>query len=331
MAHAQPVPGSSIRAEAMNLYPDVNDPSIYYYPPGRIKLSERTDGSPELSFLQLRYVGTGATGDQGKFTTRSAFSFRLVMEHRPSSMLQRAADVITAQTKRRVTLKPMPITGFETHLLYTPVGQEKVDAGTGDAESLSDWSPTQYWTERVITVYPNSATSQLLWDILKRGQAAMTVTYAFTSKGASIEGAEKTEEFTALADAIPITVDTDKYPGSLKQIDLNERAPANFPLLNVYCFDFKEEREGDVIEKHVELEATGVTGRPITSIVKFLKGERDVYSARAKFKFAISMKKGYRYRVRDITADGDEKTGEWTKVNDWVRILDVTTKASDGV
>ncbi len=326
---AQPVPGRVVRVQDVPLYPDAVDRSLFYYPPGKLRLADGKDGAPDLSFLQIRYTGTGATGDQGKFLTKSFFSFRLVMEHRPEHFLRQLARDLRGIEKRHVRLSPLPIASFETHLLYTPIGETPKDAGKGEAETLGGWTPTQFWSERVVTVYPDANTSQLLWKMLEEGQAAMTVTFAFIAKGvrADADGGGKPEDFTALADSIPIMVDSKRFPSTMRQVDLNEQAPANFPLLNVYCFDFKEQREGEIMERQVQIEATAVTGRTIGSLVRFRKGERDVYSSKARFSFAIDMRKGYRYRIRDIGADGDEKTGDWVPVGDWARILDVTTKA----
>ena len=77
VALAQPVPGNVQHVGDVPLYPDYNDRALFYYPPGRLKVATRSDGTPEVSLIQIRYTGTGATGDQGKFMTRSSFSFRL--------------------------------------------------------------------------------------------------------------------------------------------------------------------------------------------------------------------------------------------------------------
>ena len=64
----------------MAVYRDHSDQQLYYYTPGKINLASSIPGKPDVKFLQMRYSGSQATGDQGKFLFKSLLQFRVNFE-----------------------------------------------------------------------------------------------------------------------------------------------------------------------------------------------------------------------------------------------------------
>jgi len=112
-------------------------------------------------------------------------------------------------------------------------------------------------------------------------------------------------------------------------VDLNDQVPANYAALSIYCYDFNNATRPDLAEKTIEIEAISVTGKPIRLERTFSAASPDVYSAPARFQFAVSLKKPYRYRVREVSADGREQLSPWRDGKPWSQILDVTTPAAE--
>jgi hypothetical protein len=135
----------------------------------------------------------------------------------------------------------------------------------------------------------------------------------------------KPDPRVVLADTLAVTVDAARYPERFKQIDINESVPANYAALSVYCYDFNNDLRPDLYEKVAEIQAKSVTGAPLTVRAAFSKSSPDVCSATIRFGFAVSLKDPYTYRIREISASGEEKVKPWQAGRPWSQMLDVTT------
>ena len=74
---AQPQDLGSVRA-----WRDHEVSTRWYLEPGPLEIVRDAAGAPELRFLQVRYTGTAATGDQGETGHFSTLTVRLRMKER---------------------------------------------------------------------------------------------------------------------------------------------------------------------------------------------------------------------------------------------------------
>ncbi len=358
-SEAVPLLGKPQEIEGVCIYPDSTSASIFYYAPGKLSIATDVDGSPEVSFLQMRYMGTAVTGDKGEFRTRSVLSFRIKMAPVDAKKIAMVKAKLRAQGAYLPNLKPLPIRKIEALLNYTPLKDEPSNetgavgnvkpcfVGAGSMENVEDAKlGAGYWNERIFTISPDDVTSQALWDAFQTGKVILSLSYAFYADGIVpeqekpvvegnievadvVEGSEEEKQphdpHIVLADAIAVTVDPAKHHNLLKQIDINESLPANYAALSVYCYDFNNSLRPDLYEKVVEIQAKSVNGKPLIAQASFSRTSPDVYSATIRFKFAVSLKDPYMYRIREITTSGEEKVKPWQPGKPWSQILDITT------
>lgn len=349
-ARAVPVFGNSEMISGIQVFRDDKNPRLYYFGPGKLVIPRDAAGVPDISFLQTRYTGTRVTGDQGKFRTQSILSFRVRMQSATKPQLD-AIRLVLARRGPFQTLQPLQLRRVETTLNYTPLKGDAPPApeaekalGNGGLQSDEKAVPAdEFWTERTYTVAPDELTSQALWDAMQTGKVILSLSYAFIGEGISVGDAKpktggnvkidlnapdaKVAPRLALADVLAVTVEASKLPNCLKRVDLNDLVPANYPGLPVYCYDFNNALRPDLEEKTVEIEAVSVTGKPVRKDVRFSRTAADVSSATARFQFAVSLKQPYRYRLHELTTEGEERVGPWREGKAWSQILDVTTPA----
>ena len=200
------------------VYPDFELEHRYYLAPGEIEIARDDQGRPDLHFLQLRYTGTALTGDQGESESHSTLTVRL-RQDAPTPVEERFVKRALRDFANlgRVELRPLPIVAFEAILVYTPIGDAA--QGSGELSALEDGhfeaedgeaaqsSTRGYWRERTFTVPMNQATSSLLWQLFQRGEVAISLSYAFFSRGvdsaelvqADVQASEREAERQLLA------------------------------------------------------------------------------------------------------------------------------------
>ncbi len=346
-------------------WPDHEVSTRWYIAPGPLEIAREPSGAPGLRFLQMRYTGSAATGDQGRTGSFSTLTLRLRMKERDASQLGRIRKVLSRALGKPIELRPVPITAFEARLIYAPIdrpadrqaiqsqGHFEADDGK-QARSGKD----AFWSERVLTLALGVHDSQLLWQTLQEGRVLMSVGYAFFTRGIgetadvdvdswgtdpelSLEiGRAMQGALEALgtgdgegpiatrmisADALAVEIDAVRWPDHFQRVDFEEAAPPGYATLRVYCYDFKDELRPDLFFKKVEVEATAVDGRSTPVQVKFLPGQRDLYARTLRFPVAVRMDRPYRYRVVTASRDGSRSEGPWQDGPTWGRILDVTT------
>lgn len=335
---AAPLLGSGRDVEGVRVYRDHADARVHYYAPGKLTAALDRSGAPQLSFLQMRYVGTALAGDRGAFRTHSQLSFRVRMEAAPADRLAKARTALGPGA----VLKPLPIRRVSATLNYVSLDSgaapPQKPAGEGKLEEAEAPSPGQgYWTERVFSVAPNEVTSASLWESFQQGRVQLSLSYAFHSDGIGPDepvpapGAPPSMKgpHVVLADTLAVTVDAARYPDRLRRIDVNESIPAQYAVLSVACYDFNNELRPDLQVKIVEIEAKSVNGRPVLQQAVFSRSTPDVTSASLRFPFAVSLKDGYRYRCREITPAGEERVRDWQPGRPWAQLLDATTPPAE--
>jgi hypothetical protein len=346
------VVGSSI------VFPDDRRTDRFYYAPLEMRLVTAADGRPELSFLEMRYTGSGLSRDRGLVLHRSLLTVRVELPSRSAAELTECARILGG-AGRPPELWPLPIRRIESALVYASIGPSDTTTGvvagghlqgTRDAEGSPD---AGYWNERVFTVAVDSLTSQVLHSTLERGQLSLSLGFAFVADGrlaaepwggidgpASISDALRSQlaanadssasrdsvlRRVVVAGAIPIRVDVRRWPDLLRRVDVSDAS--GFGALDLYCYDFRDNRRPDLYERQVEVEAESVGGRPVRLNAAFARDHPDVYSVNLRFPVAVKLDRPYRYRVTDVRSDGSSKQGSWSSGRDWVGLLDLTTGA----
>lgn len=352
-ARCEPVLASAKTFGGMTIYGDSKSSTTWYYAPGKLAIAQDKDNKPDISFLQMRYTGTAATGDQGQFRTRSILSFRVLMTS-PGSLSAARAAMRNARLNVR-QLKPLVIRRMETNLNYTPLApntpapeETEKPLGAGDLQA-GDKAPAgdDYWAERTYTIAPDDATSQALWEAFQTGKVILSLSYAFFADGLAadttpiisgnvkipglLDDKDKVKGSSQLiaADVVAVRVDAKALPDRFKKIDINDSVPASYAVLSIYCFDFNNALRPDLYEKDVEIQATSVTRKPLWKTVSFSKTTPDLYSSAVKFQFAVSLRDPYRFRVHEINNDGEETISPWQNGKSWSQILDVTTPEAE--
>ncbi|UCC84273.1 MAG: hypothetical protein JSW46_04915 [Gemmatimonadota bacterium] len=344
------------------VFPDDRRPDLFYYRPGDLHVVADDSGRPDFQFLEMRYTGTATAGDQGLQHFRSVLSFRVRMAQ-PAPSEIRAAREALAPRGGTVELRPLPIRRLEAIVVYAAPGGSPHDetAPRGEVLPPGNFEATDqrgrsssgaYWTERVYTIRLEPAAAQLFRLAFERDWLVLSVGYAFFADGvppeqtlAELSGSpELVEAFgerlrsddtegedaqgrghLVHAGTFPVRIDAERWPDLLKRIDLNEQAPPGYPILEVYCYDFRDAIRPDLAARRVELEADGVGGRPVAVVLHFTRANPDLYMQRVRFPFAVRLDRSYDYRVTDILTDGQVVEGLWQERWQWAAILDVTT------
>lgn len=346
---------------SVRVYPDHERPSRFYFAPGPLAIARDASDRPDLHFLQMRYVGTAAYGNEGETGSFSTLTLGIQMDGPSTEELALARRFVSKIAKRAtVELRPLPVTRFDVELSYArldgaapnPLPAGHFEAGVNAAGQSGSRA---FWKERVYTVSLDPRTSQLFWTALHEGMVVVSLSYAFYTDGivpegggeVRISGDEEAAELLGqavsdrvrgpgrgtrqiLADATGIRVDAESWPELFQRVDFNEEVPPGYAALQVYCFDFKDALRPDLFYKKVEVEAVGVGGRSVAIETKFLFSQPDLYARTIRFPVAVQLDRSYRYRVSTAWRDGRSDVGEWLERNSWGRILDVTTRPAAG-
>ena len=341
----------------IRVYPDHDNDHRYYFTPGTLELARAEDGTPDLHFLQLRYTGTQVLGDAGERGSLSTLTLRVRMARRSPLEIEAARQALRLSKKRRkIELRPLPIAGFESRLVFASI--DGADPVSGGFEATESGRATKhaFWNERVYTVSLDSGTSQLLWGALHDDRVLMSLAYVFISRGIvgdlepeiEVQGLapDVENELQALVDraqqkvtdpdelgerivatgALGIRVDAARHPELFQRIDFNEELPPAYAHVQIYCYDFKDELDTDAFYKKVEIEAVAVGGRPVPITAKFLASEPDLYKRTIRFPVPVLLDRPFRYRVTRATRAGNIEHDEWHESSAWGRILDITRR-----
>jgi hypothetical protein len=214
-----------------------------------------------------------------------------------------------------------------------------------------------YWSERVYTFRLEPEDAQLLSTALEHGQVVMSIGYAFLADGigpdrplqelsgspalvSALQNAiakstpphdGQPDEATPVphvvrAGALAVTANLAQWPSIVSHIDINDSAPPGYAALDVYCYDFNQGVESLLYEKQIQIEASGVGGRPVTMTASFSRSQPDLYARSLRFPVAVRLDRPYRFRVVEIAQDGSSRTTTWKEQASWTDLLDVTTQ-----
>jgi hypothetical protein len=353
---AQPVAHGKQEISGLELFGDFRNDNLFYYAPGKLKLALDPDGKPKFQLLEMRYTGTAATGDSGEKRFMNVVQFTVSMDQVSAEMLKEARLSLGSE---RIELRPLPMRSIEA-ILVTPVGDPNAASpytriGTDGSFQAAGNAGTSgrdgYWTERTFTLKLENHEAQLLWDQVEQGQLALSLGYAFyadiiparkgdmevtgdkpfTEEMESQEADMLTTDTLAVtqmvkADAFPVRIDAQKWPDLLKKIDINEGVPPAYAALEVRCYDFTDDLRPDLAIKAVEIQATGVSGRPVTlPAKKFSSSQPDLNAQPIHFPYAVKLTQPFRYRVIEYTLEGNREEAPWITKDSWASVLDITT------
>ena len=354
-AGAQPDLTNARQAGGITFFPDIKQAAMFYYLPGNLAIARTDDKKPDLSFILMRYSGSATYNDNGKKEFRNILTIRLLMQPVPSDSLKKARQQLQ-QTYPGVQLKPLPISQIEAMIVFTPVGApdtaQVAEKGEMAAEGNAGYTTSaSYWQERYFTLCLDNNSADLLLQAFNKNLTTISFMYAFYSRGLTTKKALDISGYGALgtslraqlkditdslttdslhecivkSDAFPINIDTAANPGLIHKIDIGDAMPPGYAVINVRNYDFANHLRPDLYEKTVDLEATGAGGDPVNLSLSFGKAHADVTSVNFRFKYAVRPDRPYRYRVHELLLDGQETISDWSTVDVWSNLLDVTT------
>ncbi len=307
------------------VFPDTDDASIYYYPPGDIVLVTERDGAPDLRFLSVVYAGTQTTGDAGAFMTRSTIAFRVRMQRVDATTLRDARAALPAGSR----LVALPIRRVTSNLVWTPIETPETPASLGEGRfeetNGAQTGEGSWWTERIVTLAPETFSAQALWDAFQRGRVLMSFAYAIDAIGVVSDESKDLATQTVKANTIPIEADAARWPDRFRRVDMNQGVPPGYAILSVRCYDFANETPAPIAVKRVEIRAHAVSGSPVTRTIAFRAAAPDITSATVRFPVAVRLDQPFRYRITEIRGDGTVSAGAWRVGASWWFELDVTT------
>ncbi|WP_144801149.1 hypothetical protein [Maribacter sp. MAR_2009_72] len=345
---AQPDITSRKKVNGTTVFQDMTDPFLYYYEPGELFLSHNTNDEPDFQFLDMRYTGSKCYNDQGEKNFMSLLQFGVEMKKMTADSIM---AIKRALKNRAIKLVPVPITQIRTQLVIGSIEneEEKIQKdGALDAKTKAGYSTSKtYWTKRSFTIKLNNHESQVLNDQLRNGRLGISLDYEYYAdfkKNDEMEAAGSKELIEALSeeygkageitenrilksDVLPIRIDVEKYPDTIKQMDLNEEVPPAYAGTEIRCYDFKNNLRSDLYIKIVEIQAQSVSNeKEVIVTIKFLKSHSDIHTKYISFPYAIYVNAPMRYRVTEITIDGDRTVSEWMSKESCSSVIDITTQ-----
>lgn len=359
-APAVAVPDLSTRRVVgeLTVFADDERAGLFYVTPAALRLVTASDGRPDFSFVQMRYTGNAVSRDRGLTLHRSLVTLRVELPQHSAAALASAAQAL-AVNGRPAELRPLPVRRLEAAMIYTTIGAADTAArelaGGGFQTSRDREGPLGegFWRERVFTVGLDSLTAQALHAALAHGQLMMSLGYAVVADGrlarepwGGVDGppelaealgrqladspgaaADSLRRRVVAASVIPVRVDLHRWPDLVRRVDLDAGSRTGYGALEVYCYDFRDQRRPDLYEKQVEVEAESVAGRPVRLQLAFARAHPDVYRTSVRFPVAVRLDRPYRYRVAEVRPDGSTTQGVWRAGRDWLGLLDLTTPA----
>jgi hypothetical protein len=348
----------SLIVNEQKVYRDAVKTNVYYYLPVDYKLATDINGRPEFKLTQMRYIGTQAAGDVGISKYNNLLQFKIIADIQQ----QKKRDELKTELRKintQAELHLLPVRKFSSVLVFAGTADAAVadtvnliKANYAEATDENAAVNNSYWNERIVTLRLSDIDAQLVQSALKNRQSVMSFSYGIYtgfsetgSEDAAVYGNRKMQQelkdffaneinnkkdsalhITLIkADAIPLSIDTEKWPSAIEKVDINERVPARFALFDVYCYDFTNELRSDLFAKKIEIKATSVNGADIITTFSFRQNKPDVYAKSIRFIYAVKFDKPFYYRVTEINIDGEASVTDWIQKKEWSEILDITS------
>lgn len=350
ISKAQPDLSTKIIIEGKEIYRDFRKPNIYYLMPGKLQLVKESDGKPKFFLIASRYTGTSVYGDVGEKKFRNILQFGVAMETIEMDVVKKIQNQLGGKD---ISLLSMPIKNIETIVMIPASGSESKKQIGKDGAFLSTSGAENnagFWKERMYSIHLENFEAELVTLMIQQGKLALSFSYAFV--GDVIKGTKKYKQvssprqvfqsvapeinqeiktdtvITTLAlksETFSINVDTQKW-NVIRKIDINENIPPAYSVLEVRCYDFTNQIRPDLAVKLLDIEATGLNNLIVSlPSIKFLSSQPSVNTIAASFPFAVKLTKPLRYRISEYKHDGERKTYDWVKKENWVEIIDITT------
>lgn len=353
MATAQPLLNSRRAIGDQVIFQDIKAKNKFYYAPRTLTLTIDAEGKPLFQLISMRYTGTQLTGNRAEKRFTNLLQFSVTMPPVTPAELKEVAAKF--QLPASAQLVPMPIRSMEAIIVCAATAGE---GGTGNslrrrAEANAEIAGDKgtLWSQRSFVMPLDNHEAQILWDQYKNQRLAVSLNYAFfadvlqiTEDELKVSGdsvfvseiknavgeieRDTIEELAVVtSNVLDISIDLNKYPTALKQIDINENSiPPAYPSLEVKCFDFSYDIRPDLAYKRVFVEATSVNNQPVQEKIKFSKGEKDISTQFVSFRFAVRMDRPIRYKIIEGAIDGKERSGNWVQMEQFTNLIDATTQ-----
>lgn len=345
---AQPALDRARAAGSLTVFPDADLERRFYYLPGPLELATR-DGRPAMLFLLTRYTGTRLTGDQGESSIFAHLSFDVKQRPVRKPALDDARRALASEGVDRPDLRLLPIRRTEAQVIYAPLAGGRPD--TLEAGAFETGHPGAGTVqERRYSLRLDPASAEAMWKMFESERTLVSFSYAYVASGvigsgrqietegdvgtdaifevpdAAADGADAAGLRTVRADAFEVLVDPEEDADLIRVVDMNADRPLqpNHGVLDVRCYDFRNDLRPDLAMKIVELEGRAANGRTARDMVIFRESAPDEAVHRVRFPFAVRLDAPLRYRIREIATDGEERDLGWQE-REWVGVLDVTT------
>lgn len=353
-------PDASMRTviDGVVIYRDHFKQSTFYYIPSDLKLVYNENGKPDVRFVQMVYTGTKAAGNQGEKRFKSLLQFKVQQGVEINKKVRLIKEKLENEANK-IELLPIPIYDVKTVLVYAAIdGSNSNDSnpfllseGSFSEEGKKN-SSNSVWNERMYTMTLDNNTSQVFWDAFERKGTILSVGFTFFSKflNDSLSGIEYVLEGTdSLAkefekylpqeevqryeqmsvriiksSAFTIEADLNQWPDLAEKIDINQLVPSEFPVVEVRCYDFRNELRNDLYGKKIEFIAKAQGGGTTKSYVLFLQTKPGEYVQYVKFKQAVLMSEPLQYRVIEIYQNRPPVEGKWKETQTWSQLVDIT-------
>ena len=330
---------SEVREVAgLKLYADSERSDLFYYPPAGIAL-QRNGETPVFSFLRYRYIGRRVTGDSNTFLGRGVLSFTVEFQSQ-RDRLHSVKRALERRLRRQVTLLPAPVADMGADLIYSAVKEGETEEHSG-VLSGGSWGggeeeTGEYWDVRTFSIGADPYSTNLLWQTYHDGKVLLALSVSVVASGLperQLPDGPVPERVvrTVFADTIRVEVSPEGFPELFSSVDINERMPAGYTFLDVYCHDFSEgwSQEREISRVIVEIRGRAISGDHPVERVSFEAEKPEEVKRSVHFRFAMDLNAGYSFRVTRVERGGNMTTGEWIDVADWNGICDVSMTQRD--
>jgi hypothetical protein len=362
---AQPVAITRQTYNKLRIYQDFKNNNVYYFEPPDYILAKDDNGKPEFKMIKMRYTGTRASGDNETFKYSNLLQFKIITDRSIAGDLNELKKMLKSRTRTNVQLKPLPVSRFETILVFSgsksgsSANTEKNDSTLktikgGFTEVDENSLNTSWFDERTFSLRLTDDNAQLIEKALNQRQEVINMYYAFYSAFSStgmdelaaskngrydqslmnyFEGLNLISRDTLLknmlvkAGVTELNLNINEWPGLIETVDINEKLPPKYPLFDVYCYDFNNSIRPDLFSKKVEIKAISVNGSEITVSRTFKQTQPDIYAFSVRFPYAVRFDRPFKYRVTEISNDGEKSSTDWIERSSWNEIIDITGKS----
>lgn len=304
-AWAAPDLGTYRDIEAVRVFRDHQNPNVWYLAPAPPALGKAADQTPDYGLDVYRYLGRKGTGDQELFWVKGVFSAGLTRD-RDAGIPGRIRSALKSQGVADPRLRSIPVAGAQVKLLF--------------ADQSQTWTRGSRWSGERLLLPLDRYLAEILWEAVHRGQTLVSFAVEERLAGMRFEEENWVEAETTISSTLPLELDTQAHPHKFRRTDLGGRMARGYTGMDVFCFDFLEELDGELYAKIVEI-AIPTAGRDLVEEATF-RANTD-YRTRIEFKLSKDLDRPYRVRITRILKDGRRDVGPWV-ARQGEAMLDVT-------